>query len=113
MRMPTLLLPEITFRAPAGVPPTVVPEHAIQVDAVAGVPEIERAAGVEADQVPLDDGAVRAGLNVDAVAVVAGNDVALTGVRCRRSCCTPALLLMRDPGPVEDAAPLPAAFRPM
>ena len=42
MRMPTLLLPEITFRAPAVRAADRGAGDAIQVDAVARVPEIER-----------------------------------------------------------------------
>ena len=54
MRMPTLLLPETTLRAPAVVPPTVVPDTAFRLMPSPVFPRSSVPAGVETDEVALD-----------------------------------------------------------
>ena len=87
MRMPALLLPEMTFRAPARGSADDRAGHAIQVDAVAGVAEIRVAGSVSADEVALDDVAVRPAARLMPVPVLPEMTLPQPGGRSRRSCC--------------------------
>ena len=78
--------------------------HTIEVDAVGGVAQIQRARRVGPDEVALDRGVVGATRHNDTDPVVAGNDVAHAG-REPPIVLPVALSLIWDPEAVEDRSP--------
>jgi len=104
--MPAVTLPEITLPSPAAAPPIVFPVALVwmttpKIPLPTAAPEIHSAASVEPDQVALNDGAVRAGLDGDALAVVPGDDVALAGSGPTDR-VDASIAVNRDPERVED-----------
>ena len=79
--MPSPALAEMMFRAAVVVPPMVVADDCVDRDAVAEVDDRLGAGGIEADEVPLDDGPDALELDGDPILIVAGDDIARAGGR--------------------------------
>ena len=109
--MPSSVLPEMTLRSPATVPPIVVAAGRPD-DADAGIVVGERAGAgrVGADEIPSHDVTGRGSCDLDAVAVVPGDQVAGddVGVRAARQADpVERVATIEGPGPVgADVVPL-------